>query len=148
MFCPSRFGFMHQNFTNYLVFLCLPRKKDPCTWSIKNIDMTNWSLWVKGWFANSGVAVSCSRLPVKMWLMHQNFTNYPLFLHCLMKKTPCTWWIKNIDMANWCLCAKIWFSYSGVLISHVWPVNIWLHLWIFHKSPFFVFSEEKVPCTW
>ena len=40
IFCPSRFGFTHEYFTNYFFFLCFLRKKDPYTWWKKiNMEM-------------------------------------------------------------------------------------------------------------
>ena len=50
---------------------------------------------------------------------------------------------------NWCLWSKVWFEYSGVIVSRVFPVKIWLHPSKFHKLPIFpVFFQEKDPCTW
>jgi hypothetical protein len=49
-------------------------------------------------------------------------------------------------MENWCTWAKFFFAYSGVVVSHVLPVKIWLHAAKFYKSPIFpVFSQEKRP---
>jgi hypothetical protein len=53
-----------------------------------HIDMTNWFLWVKGWFAYSGVAVSCSPLPVKMWLHASKFHKLPSFSAFSHEKRP------------------------------------------------------------
>jgi hypothetical protein len=50
---------------------------------------------------------------------------------------------------NWFMWAKVWFKYSGVVVSSVLFVKIWLHTSKFHKLPIFpVFSHEKDPCTW
>jgi hypothetical protein len=49
-------------------------------------------------------------------------------------------------MANQLLWAKIWFAYSGVVVSRVLPVRIWLHTSNFHKLPIFsLFPYEEGP---
>jgi hypothetical protein len=93
-----KIGLTHQNFANHPFFLHFLRRKDPCTWWIKNLDMDNWfepsiDLDLVVWEYN---AFCQSRLG----FTHQNFTN-SLFIPCLLrKKDPCTWWIRNIYMAN------------------------------------------------
>ena len=146
VFCLSRFGFTHQNFTNYPFFLHFIRKKDPCTWQIKNLDMNNWFLWVKDLFESSCVVVSCL-LPVKIGLQASKFHKFPFYPMFSQEKNLCTWWIKNTDIANWCLLwAKVWFSHSCVVVSRVLPVKIWLCTWKFPKLPIFsAFSQEQKP---
>jgi hypothetical protein len=77
---------------------------------------------------------------------HQDITNHTFFLCFLRKKDTCTWWKKNRDMENWCLWAKVGFSYSGVAVSCILPVKIGPHASKFHKLPIFpVSSQEKRP---
>ena len=80
---------------------------------------------------------------------HWNFTNYPLFLCFLMKKDPCTQWIKNIDIANWCHWINWWFPHSGVVVSCLLPVKIGLRHQNFTNSLFIpCFLRKIYPCTW
>jgi hypothetical protein len=69
------------------------------------------------------------------------------FLPCfLRKKDPFTRWMKDIDMVNQCLWAKLWFSYSGVVVSRVLLVKNWLHAWRCQKLPLFSsFSWDNRP---
>jgi hypothetical protein len=136
MFCLSRFGFTHQDITNYTFFLCFLRKKDTCTWwkktEIWKIDACEPRLdfHIVVWQYH---AFCLSRLG----LTHQNFTNYLFFLCLPRKKDPCTWWIKKMDMKNCCLWVMGLFAYGFVVVSHLLPVKIWLHTSNFHKYIYF-----------
>ena len=68
----------------------------------------------------------------RLGFTHQKITNYPCFLCCLRNKDPFTWWIKNMDMANWCLWAKVLFAHIGVAVSCILPVKIGLCASKFH----------------
>ena len=146
MFCPSRVGFTIENFPNLPFFLRFLRNKDPFTRWIKNLGMANWCIRVKGWFAYSGVVLSCL-LPVKILLHKSNFHNLPIFPCFLRKKDPFTWWIKDIDMANSCLWAKVWFSPSGVLafIACFGCQDLASCIKVSQITFFPVFSQEKRP---
>jgi hypothetical protein len=78
--------------------------------------------------------------------MHQNFKNYLFFPCFLRQKDPCTQWIKNINMANWCLWVNFLIEYSGVVVSCLLPVKIGLHASQFYKLPIFpMFSQDERP---
>jgi hypothetical protein len=80
--------------------------------------------------------------------MHHNFTNY-LFPVFSQEKRPLHMVNQKHWYGNWCLWAKVWFAYSGVVVSHFLPVKIWLHTSQFHKLPILpVFSQEKDSWTW
>ena len=146
MFCLSRFGFAHGNFPNYPFFLLFLRNRDPFTLWMKNEDMANWCIKVKGWFAYSCVVSSCL-LPVKILVHKSNFHNLPIFPCFLRKKDPFTWWIKDIEMANSFLWANVWFSPSGVLafIACFGCQDLASCIKVSQITFFPVFSQEKRP---